>query len=59
VSYRIEVSPAAQKELKSLPGHVRSQAIQIIDHLAENPKPSRAKELREKRNLFRIWLAKN
>ena len=59
MSYRIEVSPAAQKELKFLPGYVRSQALQLIDLLAENPKPVRAKELREKRNLYRIWLSKN
>ncbi len=49
----------AQKEIRSLPGYVRAQAIQLIDALVENPKPSRAKELRDKPNIFRIWLAKS
>ena len=59
MSYRVEISPLAQKEIRSLPGYVRAQAIQLIDALAENPKPSRAKELRDKPNIFRIWLAKS
>lgn len=59
MSYRIRVSPSAQKEIRTLPGHVRRLAIQLIDALAEKPRPARAKELRGKPNIYRIWLAKN
>lgn len=55
--YHIDISPSAQKEIKSLPGYVRAQAFKLIDGLVENPRPARAKELREKCNIYRIWLA--
>lgn len=57
MSYRIEVSPPAQKEIRELPGYVRSQARQLIRALGENPRPSGVKELRDKPSLYRIWLA--
>jgi mRNA-degrading endonuclease RelE of RelBE toxin-antitoxin system len=57
VSYRIEIRPAAQKEILALAGHVRAQARQLIRALGQNPRPSRAKELRETSSIYRIWLA--
>jgi mRNA-degrading endonuclease RelE of RelBE toxin-antitoxin system len=36
---------------------VRAQALQLIDELAENPRPARAKELQGRQNIYRIWLA--
>ncbi len=57
MNYRIEVSRPAQSEIKSLAGHVRAQARELIGGLAEDPRPPRAKELRGKPNIFRIWLA--
>jgi mRNA interferase RelE/StbE len=57
VSYQIEVSPEATKEIKALAGSVRTQARQLIHALGENPRPPRAKELRGKPNIYRIWLA--
>jgi len=57
VSYRVEVPPGVRKEIKTLPGHVRAQARQLIRALGEHPRPSRAKELRGKPNIYRIWLA--
>lgn len=57
MSYRVEVPPEVRKEIKALPGHVRAQARQLIRSLGENPRPSRAKELRGKPNIYRIWLA--
>jgi mRNA-degrading endonuclease RelE of RelBE toxin-antitoxin system len=56
VGYQIEVSPSAQKEIKALPGYARTQARQLIRGLGETPRPSRAKELRGKPNIYRIWL---
>jgi len=54
VSYRVKVPPEARKEIKALPGHVRAQARQLIRALGENPRPSRAKELRGKPSIYRI-----
>ncbi len=57
MSYRIEISPEAGKEIKSLPGYVRAETRQTIRELGVNPHPARAKELREKPNIWRIWVA--
>jgi mRNA-degrading endonuclease RelE of RelBE toxin-antitoxin system len=57
VSYQIEISPPVRKEIEALPGNVRAQARQLIRHLQENPRPPRAKELRDKTGIYRIWLA--
>ena len=38
-------------------GLVRSQAVQLINELARDPKPARAKELHDRPNIYRIWLA--
>jgi len=56
VIYRIEVLPPARKEIESLPGHVRAQARQLIRELSADPRPTRAKELRGRPNIYRIWL---
>lgn len=57
MSYRIEITPAARGEIRALPAHVRSQAVQLIDGLGRDPRPPRSRELRERENIFRIWLA--
>jgi mRNA-degrading endonuclease RelE of RelBE toxin-antitoxin system len=57
VSYRIELAPTVAKELLALPGHVSAQARLLLRALVEDPRPARAKELRDKPNICRIWLA--
>ena len=57
MSYRIEVSPSARQEIRTLPAYVRAQALQLIDELGRDPRPARAKELEGRQNIFRIWLA--
>ena len=57
MSYRIEVAPPARKELRSLPGSIRAQALRLIEALALDPRPVRAKQLRDKPDIYRIWLA--
>ena len=47
----------ARQEIRALPARVRAQALQLIDELGRNPRPARAKELRDRQNIFRIWLA--
>jgi len=34
-----------------------AQALQPIDELGRNPRPARAKELQDRQNIYRIWLA--
>lgn len=57
MSYRVEVAPAVRDELRGLPGYVRAQAIRLIDELAIEPRPKRARELRDRPQVMRIWLA--
>lgn len=57
MSYQIDTEPPVYKELRALPAHVRVQAFALIDSLADNPRPPRAKELRDRPGVYRIWLA--
>lgn len=57
MSYQVDITPSALTELKTLPGYVRAQAIELIDQLADTPRPPRAKELRDKPGIYRIWVA--
>jgi mRNA interferase RelE/StbE len=59
VSYQIEISPSAQREVSALSGYVRAQALLLFEALAVDPRPPKAKQLRGKPNTYRIWLAKN
>lgn len=54
MSYRIEITPAARREIRALPAYVRSQAVQLIDELGRDPILARAKELRDRANIYRI-----
>lgn len=58
MSYQIDVTAEALDELKALPAHVRPLARQIIDALAQQPRPPRTRELRGKPSIYRIWLEK-
>jgi mRNA-degrading endonuclease RelE of RelBE toxin-antitoxin system len=57
VSYRTKVLESAQQEIRALPGYVRAQAYRLLDQLQQNPRPPRAKELRDKPGIYRLWLA--
>jgi mRNA-degrading endonuclease RelE of RelBE toxin-antitoxin system len=57
VSYRIEIVPSAEQEIRALPAYVRAQARQLVPTLARNPRPSRSQELRGRPGIYRIWLA--
>lgn len=57
MSYRIEITPPARKEIRGLSGYLRAQAMRLIRALQEEPRPPRAKELQNHPNIYRIWLA--
>ncbi|MBO9333400.1 MAG: hypothetical protein J7455_00910 [Roseiflexus sp.] len=56
MSYQIELHREALAELKALPASVRAQATALFDLLATTPRPPRAKDLRDKPGIYRIWL---
>ena len=43
--YLLDVSPAAQVEIRRLPGHIRQRVKRAIRSLAEDPRPARSKKL--------------
>ena len=46
MSYAVQFRPRAAKQLKALPKGVRRTIAQVIDALAENPRPSGAVPLK-------------
>ena len=56
MAYTVDLSPEAQKELRSLSGYARSAALVLLRGLRDDPRPLRSKELRGKPGLYRIWL---
>ena len=43
--YTAYVVPRAWQEIRDLPGHMRQRVRQVIDGLADNPRPPRSKRL--------------
>ncbi|MCG2768487.1 MAG: type II toxin-antitoxin system RelE/ParE family toxin [Anaerolineae bacterium] len=58
MTYRLRITETAKKELRRLPGYVRQRAQHIVKSLADDPRPSEAKELRDMPGRYRIRLVK-
>ncbi len=43
--YKLYITPACFKEIKSLPGHIRQRVRKEISNLADDPRPSQSKAL--------------
>ena len=56
MTYTVELSPEAQKDLRSLSGSARAAALATLRDLKQDPRPQRSKELRGKPGVYRIWL---
>ena len=54
MSYRIEVSPAANRELRKLPAEIRDSLIRRLGSLGATPRPADAKKLSSSLKLWRI-----
>jgi mRNA interferase RelE/StbE len=54
LTYRIELTPKAERDFKSLDGSVRRRIKQRIDSLAENPFPSGIKKIEGEDELYRL-----
>jgi mRNA interferase RelE/StbE len=55
VKYTVQFRPRAAKQLKALPTGVRRTIDQVIDALAENPRPSGAVQLKGT-DFMRAWV---
>ena len=44
--YTVYVTPAAWKEIRKLPGHMRQRIKRTVDDLANEPRPDRSREMR-------------
>lgn len=57
MSYTLRLTAPAKREVDALPGAIRTQFKQIGKSLEIEPRSHRAKELRGKPNIYRVWLA--
>jgi mRNA-degrading endonuclease RelE of RelBE toxin-antitoxin system len=56
MSYQIELGEEARREMRAVLGNYRQRIRRLIDTLEDNPRPRRAKLLREHTNVYRISL---
>lgn len=54
MAYRVELAPAAQRDLKRLPPEVRARLAGPIQALGEDPRPHGARKLRGEERTWRI-----
>jgi mRNA interferase RelE/StbE len=54
LSYQVLVKPAARRQLKKLPPLVQKHLIDLIDSLAEQPRPLGSKKLKGRQNQYRV-----
>ncbi len=57
MNYQLEISPAAQRDLKKLakqPGTTLQRIRDVIDELETDPRPHGVKKLQGEENLYRI-----
>ena len=52
--YSVEISPAAEKQIKSLPKREQTKIIKRAYKLADNPRPSGVKKLKGVSSLYRL-----
>jgi mRNA interferase RelE/StbE len=54
LAYRVEFTPRAERDFKSLDGSIRRRIKQRIDSLAENPHPSGIKKIEGEDELYHL-----
>lgn len=57
MSYQIEISNEAAREIKKLPGYVRAEVRRLVRELGDNPHPPTVRELQGKPGIYRLWVA--
>jgi addiction module RelE/StbE family toxin len=56
VSYQVEYSEEAYRDLRDVPSHLRNRIKALIAALENEPRPARSKELRDLPGRYRIPL---
>jgi mRNA interferase RelE/StbE len=54
LAYRVEFTPRAERDFKSLDGSIRGRIRQRIDGLAQNPYPQGIKKIEGEDELYRL-----
>ncbi len=54
MSYQVELSRKAVKNLEALPKNIRDRITKEIDHLSENPRPNGCKKLSGNEDIYRV-----
>lgn len=54
MSYRVEFTSAAARQVKKLPRPARDRVLEAIAHLAEDPRPAGVKKLAGEQTAWRI-----
>jgi mRNA interferase RelE/StbE len=54
MAYKVEITPAAQRIIKKLPKNIQKKLIEIIELLAEDPRPVGVVKLSTTGNLYRV-----
>ena len=54
MSYRIQVTRSAEREILRLPVQLRNRILQSLDGLFKQPRPNGCKKLRDSENLWRM-----
>jgi mRNA interferase RelE/StbE len=52
--YQLEIPVRVRRQIDRLPGRYRQRVKEIIEQLVIDPRPSKAKLLREKEEIYRI-----
>jgi mRNA interferase RelE/StbE len=56
LSYRVEVAPAAERDLRKLDPHVRKQVEKDLLRLEENPRPHGVQKMETAEKLYRVYV---
>jgi mRNA interferase RelE/StbE len=53
-TYRVEVDPAARRDLAKLPARLQARILARVDELASDPRPSAARKLTDSADSYRL-----
>jgi mRNA interferase RelE/StbE len=58
VSYEVEITPAARRQIKKLPNDIQQKVVAKLEELAFEPRPDGVTKLEGSDNLYRVRLVK-
>lgn len=54
MAYKLEILPAAKRQLDRLPADARRRVSEAVNRLGENPRPAGVKKLAGEESLYRV-----